>query len=71
MNVKADNKQARKVPAKPKLEILDYEVLGDGRVAGQRRKKGDIVQMTERMARYENVRPVEAKPAKKPEGASK
>jgi hypothetical protein len=45
-----------------KGKTRDYRVRADGWVAGRRRKEGDIVTLTPRAARYENVEP--AKPAK-------
>ena len=46
-------KPAGKAPAK-----IDYRVLADGWVAGQRAKKDDIISLTAAEARYEPVEPV-------------
>lgn len=36
-----------------------HKVLVDGPVAGKARKKGDVVELTAKQARYEHVAPVE------------
>lgn len=58
---------SKKPAARPDLpNKLDYRVLADGWVDGQRAKKGDIVSLTEAQARYEPVEAVSAAKAAKP-----
>jgi len=45
--------------------LFDYRVNEDGRVAGTRRKAGDIVQLSKYAAKYENVTRVASKAAPK------
>lgn len=52
-------------------EELDYEVIADGWVAGERRTAGDRVRMTATRAKYEPVRRVEGTAAKTTKRAAK
>lgn len=50
-----------------KNKAQDYRAKADGWINGRRRKKGEIVELTPRAAKYENVEPVESPPpAEKP-----
>lgn len=42
-----------------KTKARDYRARTDGWINGRRRKAGEIVELTPRAARYENVDPVE------------
>lgn len=55
-----------------KTKAQDYRVLADGWINGRRRKKGEIVTLTPRAAKYENVEPVaDAPPPEKPAAKSR
>jgi len=45
-----------------KTKARDYRARADGWINGRRRKKGEIVELTPRAAKYENVEPVESGP---------
>lgn len=47
--------KTKTAPATPAKQ--SYTVLADGRVAGQRVKKGDTIELTPTQAKYENVAP--------------
>lgn len=42
-------------------DVAEFKVMADGWVAGQNRKKGDIVELTLKAAQYENVELVPTK----------
>ena len=53
-----------KTPENTTTALLDYTANADGWVAGRRVKKGDVLQLTARAAKYENVTRVSEKPTK-------
>ncbi|MBN2740051.1 MAG: hypothetical protein JXR35_04020 [Rhodobacteraceae bacterium] len=65
MATKPKTKTAPATPAKQ-----SYTVLADGRVAGQRVKKGDTIELTPAQAKYENVALAETRAASKEKGKS-
>jgi len=48
--------KAKKAPEKSVFEVKD-----EGWVAGRRRLKGDLVELTQAQAKYENVKPASAR----------
>ncbi|MEO1950676.1 hypothetical protein [Thioclava sp.] len=57
----SSTKTTKKPQVDPKLVKGSYTVLADGRVAGERKKKGDVIELTADQAKYENVASVSKK----------